>query len=125
MYPPFNLQHGAVMPSPNIIINNVDETFFTRNAMTPDDVKTLLSKLPVPGYVNRIVLDGETTGVQKGPIKTTRHPMLYALNNEDRKVAVFLSSTGRATRNIGAKRVLKAILEDEANSVLLVSAPTR
>ena len=113
------------MPSPNIIINNVDETFFTRNAMTPDDVKTLLSKLPVPGYVNRIVLDGETTGVQKGPIKTTRHPMLYALNNEDRKVAVFLSSTGRATRNIGAKRVLKAILEDEAKSVLLVSAPTR
>ena len=113
------------MPIPNIIINNVDETFFTRNAMTPDDVKVLLSKLPVPGYVNRIVLDGETTGEQKGPIKTTKHPMLYALNNEDRKVAVFLSSTGRATRNIGAKRVLKAILEDEAKSVLLVSAPTR
>ena len=58
------------MPTPNIIINNVDETFFTRNAMTPDDVKLLLEKLPVPGYVNRIVLDGETTGEQKGPVKT-------------------------------------------------------
>ena len=113
------------MPTPNIIINNVDETFFTRNAMTPDDVRVLLSKLPVPTYVNRIVLDGETTGEQKGPVKTTKHPMLYALNDEDRKVPVFLSSTGRATRNVGAKRVLKAILDDCPTDVLLVSAPRR
>jgi|TARA_R110001599_G_scaffold191377_5_gene386293 hypothetical protein len=113
------------MPIPNIIINNVDETFFTRNAITPEDVKVLLSKLPVPGYVNRIVLDGETTGEQKGPIKTTKHPMLYALNNEDRKVAVFLSSTGRATRNIGAKRVLQAIMEDNSKSVMMVATSDR
>jgi len=113
------------MQTPNIIINNVDKSFFTRNAMTPDDVRSLLARLPVPTYVNRIVLDGETTGEQKGPVKTTKHPMLYALNNEDRKVAVFLSSTGRATRNVGAKRVLKAILDDRTTEVLLVSAPTR
>ena len=90
---------------PNVVINNVDKSFFDRNGLTTKDVITMLETLPVPKYVNRIVLDGDTTGEQKGE-HTTRHPMIYALNTEERKLPVFISSKGRKTRNVGAKRCL-------------------
>ena len=49
---------------PNVVINNVDKSFFDRNGLTTKDVITMLETLPVPKYVNRIVLDGDTTGKQ-------------------------------------------------------------
>ena len=106
---------------PNVIINNVDKSFFDRNKLSAMEVITMLESLPVPTYVNRIVLDGDTTGKQTGAVPTNKHPMIYALNKEDRKVPVFVSSTGRATRNVGAKRILKAIFDKNQKSVV---APT-
>jgi len=102
---------------PQVLINNVDQDFFIKNDLDTAEVVTLLKNLPVPRYVRKIVLDGETTGEQRGE-KTTRHPMIYALNVEERKVPVFISSKGRKTRNIGAKRVLEALRLDKIAEVI-------
>ena len=102
---------------PQVIIHNVDQEFFTKNDLDTAEVVTMLKSLPLPRAVRTIVLDGETTGEQKGE-HTTRHPMLYALSSEERKLPVFLSSKGRQTRNIGAKRVLVAIMMGEPDTVL-------
>ena len=102
---------------PQVIINNVDQSFFLSNGLDTAKVVTMLKSLPLPRVVKTIVLDGETTGEQKGE-RTTRHPMLYALSTEERKLPVFLSSKGRRTRNIGAKRVLVAIQKGEPDTVL-------
>ena len=101
-----------------VVIDNVDKSFFDRNGVTAGEVVRLLEGLPVPPYVTAIVLDGNTTGKQTGPVVTNKHPMIFALNREERKQAVFLSSTGRKTRNVGAKRVLVAALEGSPESVL-------
>ena len=108
---------------PNVIINNVDKSFFDRNKLSAIEVIKMLEALPVPKYVNRIVLDGDTTGKQTGHEPTNKHPMIYALNEEDRKVPVFMSSNGRATRNVGAKRIIKAVMDGEASGVLVPSTP--
>tara|TARA_B100002019_G_scaffold101857_1_gene87836 strand:- start:87 stop:416 length:330 start_codon:yes stop_codon:yes gene_type:complete len=102
---------------PQVMINNVDSNFFLSNGLDTAEVVTMLKSLPLPRVVRTIVLDGETTGVQKGE-KTTRHPMLYALSADDRKLPVFLSSKGRQTRNIGAKRVITAIMKGEPEGVV-------
>jgi len=102
---------------PQVIINNVDQSFFLKNGLDTAEVVTMLKNLPLPRYVRTLVLDGETTGEQKGE-HTTRHPMIYALNTEERKVACFVSSKGRKTRNVGAKRVITAIMDDNPASVL-------
>ncbi len=102
---------------PQVIINNVDQSFFLSNGLDTAEVVTMLKNLPLPRNVRKLVLDGETTGVQRGE-RTTRHPMLYALSTEERKLPVFLSSKGRQTRNIGAKRVLVAIMMGEPDTVL-------
>ena len=107
---------------PNVIINNVDKSFFDRNGLTTKDVITMLETLPVPKYVNRIVLDGDTTGKQRGVVHTNKHPMIYALNEEDRKVPVFISSNGRTTRNVGAKRILQAVAESNPEAVVVTTA---
>ena len=107
---------------PNVIINNVDKSFFDRNKLSAMEVIRMLEALPVPTYVNRIVLDGDTTGKQTGTVPTNKHPMIYALNKEDRKVPVFMSSNGRATRNVGAKRILKAIVDNNSKSVVATPA---
>ena len=99
------------------IINNVDQSFFLSNGLDTAEVVTMLKNLPLPRNVRKLVLDGETTGEQKGE-RTTRHPMLYALSTEERKLPVFLSSKGRQTRNIGAKRVLVAIQRGEPDTVV-------
>ena len=104
---------------PQVIINNVDQDFFIKNDLDTAEVVTMLKNLPLPNYVRTVVLDGETTGEQKGE-QTTRHPMIYALNGEERKQAVFLSSKGRKTRNVGAKRVLEAIKRSNTMAVLFV-----
>ena len=101
-----------------VIINNVDQSFFTRNKTTVGEVVRLLESLPVPPYITAVVLDGDTTGKQSGPVTTNKHPMIFALNREERKMAVFLSSTGRNTRNVGAKRILTAAAEGRPESVL-------
>jgi len=106
----------------NVIINNVDKSFFDRNGYTTKDVITMLESLPVPKYVNSIVLDGDTTGKQRGTVHTNKHPMIYALNGEDRKVPVFISSNGRTTRNVGAKRILQAVADRSPESVVVPSA---
>jgi len=108
---------------PNVIINNVDKSFFDRNKLSAIEVIKMLEALPVPKYVNRIVLDGDTTGKQTGVQPTNKHPMIYALNEEDRKVPVFMSSNGRATRNVGAKRIIKAVMDGEASGVVVPSSP--
>ena len=102
---------------PQVIINNVDQSFFLKNGLDTAEVVTMLKNLPLPRYVRTLVLDGETTGEQKGE-HTTRHPMIYALNTEERKVACFVSSKGRKTRNVGAKRVIDAIMKESPNLVL-------
>ena len=102
---------------PQVIIHNVDQEFFTKNDLDTAEVVTMLNSLPLPRAVRTIVLDGETTGEQKGE-HTTRHPMLYALSSEERKLPVFLSSKGRRTRNVGAKRVIAACLKGAPGSVL-------
>ena len=102
---------------PQVIINNVDQSFFLKNGLDTAEVVTMLKSLPLPRAVRTIVLDGETTGEQKGE-HTTRHPMLYALSSEERKLPVFLSSKGRRTRNVGAKRVITAIMEENPASIL-------
>jgi len=102
---------------PQVIINNVDQSFFLKNGLDTAEVVTMLKSLPLPRYVRTVVLDGETTGEQKGE-RTTRHPMIYALNTEERKVACFVSSKGRKTRNVGAKRVLEAIQKQNPAAVL-------
>ena len=102
---------------PQVIINNVDQDFFIKNDLDTAEVVTMLKNLPLPRVVRTIVLDGETTGEQKGE-KTTRHPMLYALSTEDRKLPIFLSSKGRRTRNVGAKRVLEAIIKGVTGTVI-------
>ena len=107
---------------PNVIINNVDKSFFDRNNLTTKDVINMLETLPVPKYVNRIVLDGDTTGKQNGAVHVNKHPMIYALNGEDRKVPVFISSNGRTTRNVGAKRILQAVAESNPETVVVTSA---
>ena len=104
---------------PQVIINNVDQAFFLKNGLDTAEVVTMLKSLPLPRYVRTVVLDGETTGEQKGE-HTTRHPMIYALNTEERKVACFVSSKGRKTRNVGAKRVITAIMEGAAETVVAV-----
>tara|TARA_B100000282_G_C31427936_1_gene352168 strand:+ start:183 stop:506 length:324 start_codon:yes stop_codon:yes gene_type:complete len=104
---------------PQVIINNVDQAFFLKNGLDTAEVVTMLKSLPLPRYVRTVVLDGETTGEQKGEL-TTRHPMIYALNTEERKVACFVSSKGRKTRNVGAKRVITAIMEGAAETVVAV-----
>jgi hypothetical protein len=93
---------------PKVIINNVDQSFFLKNGLDTAEVVTMLKDLPLPRHVRTIVLDGETTGEQTGE-RSTRHPMIYALSTDERKLPVFVSSKGRRTRNIGAKRVLQAI----------------
>ena len=103
---------------PQVIINNVDQSYFLKNGLDTAEVVTMLKSLPLPRVVRTIVLDGETTGEQKGE-RTTRHPMLYALSSEERKLPVFLSSKGRRTRNIGAKRVITAILEGTPGEVVM------
>jgi len=102
---------------PQVIINNVDQSFFLKNGLDTAEVVTMLKSLPLPRYVRTVVLDGETTGEQKGE-RTTRHPMIYALNTEERKVACFVSSKGRKTRNVGAKRVIEAIQKQNTAAVL-------
>ena len=102
---------------PQVIINNVDQSFFLSNGLDTAEVVTMLKNLPLPRNVRKLVLDGETTGEQKGE-RTTRHPMLYALSTEERKLPVFVSCKGRQTRNIGAKRVLVAIQRGEPDTVV-------
>jgi len=102
---------------PQVLINNVDKEFFIKNDLDTAEVVTLLKSLPLPRYVRLIVLDGETTGEQKGD-RTTRHPMLYAENEEGRKVPVFLSSKGHKTRNVGAKRVIDALRLDRIGEII-------
>ena len=102
---------------PQVIINNVDQSFFLSNGLDTAEVVTMLKNLPLPRNVRKLVLDGETTGEQKGE-RTTRHPMLYALSTEERKLPVFISSKGRKTRNVGAKRVLEAIRKESPDLVL-------
>ena len=82
---------------PQVIINNVDQSFFLKNGLDTAEVVTMLKDLPLPRNVRTVVLDGDTTGEQKGE-HTTRHPMIYALNTEERKLPVFISSKGRKTR---------------------------
>ncbi len=106
---------------PQVIINNVDQSFFLKNGLDTAEVVTMLKNLPLPNYVRTVVLDGETTGEQKGT-HHTRHPMIYALNTEERKVACFVSSKGRKTRNIGAKRVIEAIMRSNTTAVLFGEA---
>ena len=102
---------------PQVIINNVDQSFFLKNGLDTAEVVTMLKDLPLPRNVRTVVLDGDTTGEQKGE-HTTRHPMIYALNTEERKLPVFISSKGRKTRNVGAKRVLEAIRKENPDLVL-------
>ena len=102
---------------PQVIINNVDQSFFLKNGLDTAEVVTMLKDLPLPRNVRTVVLDGDTTGEQKGE-HTTRHPMIYALNTEERKLPVFISSKGRKTRNVGAKRVLEAIRKENPSLVL-------
>ena len=102
---------------PQVIINNVDQAFFLKNGLDTAEVVTMLKSLPLPRNVRTVVLDGDTTGEQKGE-HTTRHPMIYALSPDERKLPVFISSKGRKTRNIGAKRVLEAIRGENTSSVL-------
>ena len=47
--------------------------------------------------------------------------MIYALNEEDRKVPVFISSNGRTTRNVGAKRILQAVAESNPEAVVVTT----
>ena len=103
---------------PQVIINNVDQSFFIKNNLDTAEVVTMLKSLAdvLPRQVRTIVLDGETTGTQTGA-RSTRHPMIYALSTEERKLPVFISSKGRRTRNIGAKRVLLAIKTAQAGDV--------
>jgi hypothetical protein len=105
---------------PQVIINNVDQAFFISNDLDTAEVVTMLKSLPLPRVVRTIVLDGETTGEQRGE-KTTRHPMLYALSTDDRKLPVFLSSKGRRTRNVGAKRVIEAIKKGNPAGVIFTT----
>ena len=102
---------------PQVIINNVDQSFFLKNGLDTAEVVTMLKSLPLPRNVRTLVLDGETTGEQKGE-HTTRHPMIYALSTEERKLPVFISSKGRKTRNVGAKRVIDASMKESPNLVL-------
>jgi len=103
---------------PQVIINNVDQAFFLKNGLDTAEVVTMLKSLPLPRYVRTVVLDGDTTGEQKGE-HTTRHPMIYALNTEERKVACFVSSKGRKTRNVGAKRVIEACKSSSLGEVIV------
>jgi hypothetical protein len=116
LYISINLQ-GATM-KPQVIINNVDQSFFLKNNLDTAEVVTMLKSLAdvLPRQVRTIVLDGETTGTQTGE-RSTRHPMIYALSTEERKLPVFISSKGRRTRNIGAKRVLHAIQTAQTGDV--------
>ena len=102
---------------PQVIINNVDQSFFLKNGLDTAEVVTMLKSLPLPRKVITVVLDGETTGEQKGEV-TTRHPMISALSPDERKLPVFISSKGRKTRNVGAKRVLEAIQKENPALVL-------
>lgn len=102
---------------PQVLINNVDKDFFIKNDLDMSEIVTLLKSLPLPNYVRLIVLDGDTTGEQKGE-RSTRHPMLYAENAEGRKVPVFLSSKGYKTRNVGAKRVIDAMRLDKIGEII-------
>ena len=104
---------------PQVIINNVDQAFFLKNGLDTAEVVTMLKSLPLPRYVRTVVLDGDTTGEQKGE-HSTRHPMVYALNGDERKQAVFLSSKGRKTRNVGAKRVIEACKRESPGEVVIV-----
>lgn len=109
---------------PQVIINNVDQSFFLKNGLDTAEVVTMLKSLgdSLPRQVRTIVLDGETTGTQTGS-GHTRHPMIYALSTEERKLPVFISSKGRRTRNIGAKRVLNAIKTQTTGAVCLKDIP--
>ena len=103
---------------PNIIINNVDPSFFDRNRLSTLEVINLLEALPLPDGVSRVVLDGDLSVQSKDQPSDQKHPMVYALSKDDRKLAVFRSSTGRVTRNVGAKRVIRAIAEGRPGEVV-------
>ena len=103
---------------PQVIINNVDQAFFLKNGLDTAEVVSMLKSLPLPRYVRTVVLDGDTTGEQEGE-HTTRHPMIYALNTDERKLPVFLSSKGRKTRNVGAKRVIEACKREHPEEVIV------
>ena len=107
---------------PQVIINNVDQSFFLKNGLDTAEVVTMLKDLPLPRNVRTVVLDGDTTGKQRGVVHTNKHPMIYALNEEDRKVPVFISSNGRTTRNVGAKRILNAVAESKPEDVVVTTA---
>jgi hypothetical protein len=106
---------------PNIIIHNVDASFFDRNHLSTLEVITMLESLPLPEVVSRVVLDGDLSVQSKDRPSDHKHPMVYALSKDDRKLAVFRSSSGRVTRNVGAKRVIRAIAEGRPSEVVITN----
>ena len=102
-----------------IEFKNIDPTFFSRNNIDVESFEGMLQTLPVCGDVVKLVVDGGTTGYQSGTSLNTSHPMIYGLDDQCRKVRVFKSSKGRASMNIGAKRILTALQKKDVFSVLM------